>query len=161
MPIRFRCAYCSQLMGIARRKAGTIVNCPKCQGQVIVPNPEGEEESVQTDSENKQENVFEQDDFDNVLQPAPVTAPTPMPGPGPAPQPAAPPNAGGQVAIKEPPARTTAPVWTGLPQQADAGLLPRGLFLTPGLLTLISVLVVLLLGLAFFLGLLLGKSSTP
>ena len=25
MPIRFRCAYCNQLMAIARRKAGTVV----------------------------------------------------------------------------------------------------------------------------------------
>src|SRR5262245_42338757 len=39
MPIRFRCAYCNQLMGIARRKAGTIIRCPKCAGQVIVPSP--------------------------------------------------------------------------------------------------------------------------
>src|SRR5207253_599174 len=41
MPIRFRCAYCNQLMGIARRKAGTVVRCPKCAGQVVVPHPEG------------------------------------------------------------------------------------------------------------------------
>src|SRR4051794_39841908 len=40
MPIRFRCAYCNQLMGISRRKAGTIVRCPKCSGQVVVPNPD-------------------------------------------------------------------------------------------------------------------------
>jgi DNA-directed RNA polymerase subunit RPC12/RpoP len=40
MPIRFRCAYCNQLMGIARRKAGTVVRCPKCAGQVVVPDPE-------------------------------------------------------------------------------------------------------------------------
>ena len=30
MPIRFRCAYCNQLMGIARRKAGTVIRCPNC-----------------------------------------------------------------------------------------------------------------------------------
>lgn len=41
MPIRFRCAYCNQLMGIARRKAGTVVRCPKCAGEIIVPMPEG------------------------------------------------------------------------------------------------------------------------
>src|ERR1043165_1697455 len=41
MPIRFRCAYCSQLMAIARRKAGTVVRCPKCAGEIIVPTPEG------------------------------------------------------------------------------------------------------------------------
>jgi DNA-directed RNA polymerase subunit RPC12/RpoP len=37
MPIRFRCAYCQQLMGIARRKAGAVVRCPRCAGEVIVP----------------------------------------------------------------------------------------------------------------------------
>ena len=40
MPIRFRCAYCNQLMGISRRKVGNVVRCPKCGGQVVVPNPE-------------------------------------------------------------------------------------------------------------------------
>jgi hypothetical protein len=43
MPIRFRCAYCNQLMGIARRKAGSVVKCPKCAGEIIVPTPEGNE----------------------------------------------------------------------------------------------------------------------
>lgn len=42
MPIRFRCAYCNQLMGISRRKAGTVVRCPSCSGQVVVPNPASE-----------------------------------------------------------------------------------------------------------------------
>ncbi len=37
MPIRFRCAYCHQLMGIARRKVGSVVRCPRCAGEVIVP----------------------------------------------------------------------------------------------------------------------------
>lgn len=46
MPIRFRCAYCNQLLGIARRKAGTVIRCPKCQGNVIVPAPEPEEGSL-------------------------------------------------------------------------------------------------------------------
>src|SRR5204862_5290906 len=41
VPIRFRCAYCNQLMGISRRKAGTVVRCPTCSGQVVVP-PENE-----------------------------------------------------------------------------------------------------------------------
>ena len=40
MPIRFRCVYCEQLLGIARRKAGTVVKCPNCSGQLIVPPPE-------------------------------------------------------------------------------------------------------------------------
>ena len=37
MPIRFKCVYCEQLLGIARRKAGTVVKCPNCAGQLIVP----------------------------------------------------------------------------------------------------------------------------
>jgi phage FluMu protein Com len=41
MPIHFRCACCNQLLGIARRKAGMMVRCPKCQGQVAVPTAEG------------------------------------------------------------------------------------------------------------------------
>jgi hypothetical protein len=39
MPIRFRCVYCNQLLGISRRKAGTIVRCTSCEGQLIVPDP--------------------------------------------------------------------------------------------------------------------------
>jgi hypothetical protein len=39
MPIRFRCVYCNQLLGISRRKAGTIVRCTSCEGQLIVPEP--------------------------------------------------------------------------------------------------------------------------
>src|SRR5213075_497115 len=39
MPIRFRCVYCNQLLGISRRKAGTIVRCTTCEGQLIVPEP--------------------------------------------------------------------------------------------------------------------------
>lgn len=37
MPIRFRCGHCHQLLGIARRKAGTVVVCPSCQQAVVVP----------------------------------------------------------------------------------------------------------------------------
>jgi hypothetical protein len=40
MPIRFRCAYCNQLLSIATRKAGTVVKCPTCAGQVVVPSIE-------------------------------------------------------------------------------------------------------------------------
>lgn len=42
MPIHFRCAHCEKLLGIARRKAGTIVNCPQCGQPLIVPTPDDE-----------------------------------------------------------------------------------------------------------------------
>jgi len=35
--------YCEQLLGIARRKAGTVVKCPNCSGQLIVPPPEADD----------------------------------------------------------------------------------------------------------------------
>jgi hypothetical protein len=37
MPIRFRCPHCHQLLGIARRKSGSMVHCPTCNASVLVP----------------------------------------------------------------------------------------------------------------------------
>ena len=71
MPIRFRCAYCNQLMGIARRKAGTVVRCPTCSGQVVVPATEAS--TAQADSSAPQEPapvLFERHDFDQLFGPA-------------------------------------------------------------------------------------------
>jgi DNA-directed RNA polymerase subunit RPC12/RpoP len=65
MPIRFRCAYCNQLLGISRRKAGTVVRCPTCAGQVIVPNADAEVPPVGPNSPNPL--VFERGDFDDLL----------------------------------------------------------------------------------------------
>ena len=39
MPIRFYCPYCDQLLGIASRKAGAAIECPRCKGRVGVPLP--------------------------------------------------------------------------------------------------------------------------
>lgn len=65
MPIRFRCAYCNQLLGIAKRKASTVIRCPTCAGQVIVPAMEAEEPAADA---NKGENlVFERNDFEDLL----------------------------------------------------------------------------------------------
>jgi hypothetical protein len=44
MSIRFRCFFCGQLLGIARRKAGTVITCPNCKGQLWVPDPDRPEE---------------------------------------------------------------------------------------------------------------------
>lgn len=37
MPIRFRCPHCTRLLGIARRKAGTAIRCPQCGETLTVP----------------------------------------------------------------------------------------------------------------------------
>jgi hypothetical protein len=38
MAIRFYCPFCDQLLGIAQRKAGAVVECPSCHGKVGVPS---------------------------------------------------------------------------------------------------------------------------
>jgi hypothetical protein len=40
MPVRFRCPFCNQLLGISRRKIGTVIECPNCHGKVGVPSEE-------------------------------------------------------------------------------------------------------------------------
>ena len=52
MPIRFRCTYCSRLLGIARRKAGTQIRCPQCSESITVPI---------------QDDVGDLDELDNLL----------------------------------------------------------------------------------------------
>ncbi len=58
MPIRFRCRYCSKLLGIGRRKAGTDTACPHCGKTITVPQVEDT-----TDAEH------EWDDLDRILKP--------------------------------------------------------------------------------------------
>src|SRR5436305_506726 len=72
MPIRFRCAYCNQLMGIARRKAGNVVRCPTCAGQVIVPTPGAAEPDEPNPAATRPQAapLFEHGDFEqDILQP--------------------------------------------------------------------------------------------
>lgn len=37
MPIQFRCPSCDRMLGIAKRKAGSTVKCPRCATDVSVP----------------------------------------------------------------------------------------------------------------------------
>ena len=46
MPIKFRCQHCRQLLGIARRQAGEVVDCPTCGRSVRVPVPGGKVEPL-------------------------------------------------------------------------------------------------------------------
>jgi phage FluMu protein Com len=70
MPIRFRCAFCNQLMGIARRKAGSVVSCPSCQRELVVPTPEQEPvemPSAPVSVKPGKMNPFERHDFDPAV----------------------------------------------------------------------------------------------
>ncbi len=139
MPIRFRCAYCNQLMGIARRKAGTVVSCPKCNGQVVVPTPEGDD-GHDPEPERGAGAVFEESDFEKMFH-SEAAAPQ----------------------VLSPPAPQSGPHLPTIKQEFEAvplpGMGPRGVLFTPGMLTLLCVFVVILMGMAFFLGLLLGRSN--
>lgn len=39
-PLRFRCYQCNQLLGVSRSKIGATLRCPKCEAELIVPDPD-------------------------------------------------------------------------------------------------------------------------
>ncbi|MBI3410519.1 MAG: hypothetical protein HY040_19440 [Planctomycetes bacterium] len=163
MPIRFRCAYCNQLMGIARRKAGTVVHCPKCKGQVVVPSPEDAPSSENNPLAFGSANlaaahggaapeagvVFERSDFENLFQPVPQNPQMPHPT-------TLPPGGALPAAAPPVPAQSTPGVEF---DRILAAPPKRGILLTPGILALVGVSVVILMGLAFILGMLFGRSG--
>jgi hypothetical protein len=149
MPIRFRCAYCNQLMGIARRKAGTVVRCPTCAGQVIVPNADAAPEPDPLPGQQpagQPQPLFEGSDFDQMFQePAAGAASVPAADGAAAP----PPGAWGthaepkfDVEKLEPPPPM---------HQPSAGM-PPGIVLSPAKATLLTVLAVIALAVAFGAG---------
>lgn len=162
MPIRFRCRHCDQLLGIARRKAGSQVRCPTCQNLVDVPYEDepsrGDLSAVESIGEPQAPPaLFERDDFEDLLQggmvsqevvrsqgsavrtPPPATRaqPSAPPPPPPIPMPAARPTVGAE------PAMNVAPV--------------AGVVLSPAGATVLTVIVILLLAVAFALGLIVGR----
>jgi phage FluMu protein Com len=127
MPIRFRCPSCGQLLGIARRKAGTAVQCPTCHAQVAVPfqdQPEAPPPPAAPPA------LFERDDFDAYLCP-PLSEGTAGCAPTPSPV----------LNVPAPP----------------APLPPEGIFLSPTRATVLTVVMILLVALAFGSGLLIGR----
>jgi DNA-directed RNA polymerase subunit RPC12/RpoP len=144
MPIRFRCAYCNQLMGIARRKAGQAVRCPTCSGQVIVPKVDEEpEEAPAAPERDGGAALFEKSDFDKELFDSRPSVQVGSARPG------------GFASV--PPVVAAPPAPPLAPAQIPP-LAPQGILLTPGKATVLAVLFVLLLGAAFFAGMLAGRS---
>ena len=138
MPIRFRCQFCNQLLGIARRKAGAQVECPTCHNHVQVPTAEPGQPAPVTAP---QRPLFEQSDFDHLFEPAPKPA-------GKAP---------GQLQ----PTEHRVPNYDV--DRLDPAVLapprpqPPGVFLSPSQATLLTVAGVFLLAIAFGAGLLIGR----
>jgi phage FluMu protein Com len=142
MPIRFRCAYCNQLMGIARRKAGTVVRCPKCAGEVIVPSTR---EAPQGPSALNQ--MLEDDEFAKELAsvgPAAEQSPNPL----------LPPPAYLHSSLPE-----AEPDAVGEP--ATRNLRRSGLFLPAHVLILLVAGLVAALGITLSLGVILGRWTAP
>ena len=71
MPIQFRCASCQQLLGIAKRKAGSHVDCPNCKKKILVPavssNSSVAEPPVRRDRTQPM-SIFDRMDVDKLLQ---------------------------------------------------------------------------------------------
>jgi phage FluMu protein Com len=133
MPIRFRCAYCNQLMGIARRKAGQVVKCPKCAGEIIVPVPEGTEQPEATEQPGNHGGAFEDMDFDPAAGPPPL-------------------DSAASTAAANSPAEPTAPPPPPTPKR-------YGVFLSIGTLCICILVVILLFILMFVLGMIVGKQT--
>jgi hypothetical protein len=139
MPIRFRCVYCDKLLGIARRKAGAVVNCPQCQQPLIVPTPEPDPDPTAAGGPDR---LFERDDLEDMLDPAPdqtYRGPAEVPVPTP-------------VKTAGPPA-----AFPTVPQQRTPAAKSPGIVLTTGKLIAAGVVVLALLGAAFVGGYLIGK----
>jgi phage FluMu protein Com len=152
MPIKFRCKYCNQLMGIARRKAGTDVNCPTCNGILQVPFQDGAEGTGPAPALKEpvaQQQVFEQSDFeaylhDDMQHQQVATAAPPQAAAAHLPGTVWNPPAPDLVDVEPAPLLTTAA--------------PPGIVLSNGLATLLTIGIIFLMGLSFSLGLLVGRA---
>jgi DNA-directed RNA polymerase subunit RPC12/RpoP len=167
MPIQFRCPACNRMLGIARRKAGTEVKCPRCTAQIRVPalagvavepvgaangrtvpvvpvvQPLPPPKPPQPPPELEALPLFERPDFEALLSPA-VQKPKPRPrkaAKSVAEEPPAPPPV-----IEPPPREKPRPA-----SAAEVDVVPA-VVVTRKNLTLVAVLIAVLIGLAFAAG---------
>lgn len=164
MPIQFACDHCGGTLSIARRKAYSLVDCPKCGCKQVVPaesrrNGAAKPAAVVAQgvtapdrpAAGKDLPLFERADFENLLDPAknrlPEQAVKPKPDPVPVVKPA--PEADPNRELHE--------LATGVE------LMDRGgrVSLHRNHLILAAVLVLVLIGLAFTLGFIVARVVTP
>jgi len=166
MPIRFRCAYCNQLMGIARRKAGTVVRCPTCAGQVVVPSP-GVEESQKAPAGDGNPFLFEHGDFDDLLNPARSETAAANPGELVPPAPPGPPAAAPRVSTDPASAMAGTHIEAGFDVEPLASPQPASPVDRPGKtgprarMLMLVALAIVALALAFGAGIVVGHWLWP
>jgi hypothetical protein len=133
-------------MGISRRKAGTTVQCPTCHAEVVVPQTEAEANPAPPPAQpigDAPAPLFERSDFEAFLnnpvadKPATHVAPAAPPSPSPF-----------ETEIPSSPSYS-------LPSGSSRAQ-PPGLVLSPTQATWMTVVVILLVALAFGAGLLVG-----
>ena len=140
-------------MGIARRKAGTVVRCPTCSGQVVVPNPDGAAPEEKPAAGAPRQGLFERSDFDQLFDVPGDRPALTVPGP----EPAAPAPAGAWGTHPEP-SLDVERLDPGAPYIPLTPAAPRsGVVLTSSQLTMLTVGAVLLLAAVFGAGVLVGR----
>jgi hypothetical protein len=134
-------------MGIARRKSGTVVRCPRCAGELIVPTSPQPAAATGGMPLNQ---LFEAEEFGKELSDAPSPAAEELPNP------LMPPPPYGHRTLTEAHSDSR---HESTPSASAPDLRRPGLFVPTPLLVLLAVLVAGLVGLTFLFGFLLGRWS--
>jgi hypothetical protein len=72
---KFRCYQCQKLIGAPASKFGKVVNCPRCEVELIVPSPEGSE----PEPEAADPDAFRPEDFGIKIETERLAPPKPAP----------------------------------------------------------------------------------
>jgi hypothetical protein len=162
MPIRFRCVYCDKLLGIARRKAGTIINCPHCAEKLIVPTPDPADTGPEPDEDPLKGSttekaltgapppLFEALDLDAMLHTKPIRSSGEHVF-----EPPKPATKSGAGFAPLYPAPSVPPPRVELPPPR-----PRGFYVSPAKATVLILLMIVLLALAFGAGWMVRRSMS-
>lgn len=167
MPIQFACDHCGGTLSIAKRKAYSLIDCPKCGCKQVVPAESrsngaaknvaaaahGSVKTVERSTAVKDLPLFERPDFENLLEPVKnrITEPAAQTKPVEA------------VTIVPVPAAPADPNRELRDLANGVELMDRGgrITLYRHHLLLAAVLVLVLIGLSFTLGFIVARVVTP
>ncbi len=147
MPIRFHCQRCHQWLGIASRKAGSEIQCPKCGWSQVVPSQEAAAAAMVMDLYAKNHQAAENTSSLTVYddQPAPIETPR---------------IAHSQEAAPSTPTSTTASLPAAQGQHQHGQPVPRGMILYPRrTLYVQGLLLLILFAVGFGSGYLIGRGG--